>query len=63
MNKTWSKRQTVAATRMWVLGKSAAEVSRKLGKSRCAVMGKWNRLGLKDLDRDKHPRNGRPPQA
>lgn len=44
----WTEPRVAALKRLWAEGKSAGEIAREIkGTSRCAVIGKANRLGLK----------------
>ncbi|MCY3726737.1 MAG: hypothetical protein F4X24_05630 [Rhodobacteraceae bacterium] len=43
----WTTQQVNKAVNMWKEGKTATEISNKISKSRNAVIGKLNRLGVK----------------
>lgn len=53
-NSDWTADRIKKARQMWAAGKSAAQTASALGKSRNAVIGKWDRLGLKEFKRAKH---------
>ncbi len=43
---SWSDIQVQTLVNLWKTGQTAKNISRKLGMSRSAVVGKLNRLGL-----------------
>ncbi|MCY4184351.1 MAG: hypothetical protein OXC82_14345 [Rhodobacteraceae bacterium] len=48
----WTTQQVNKAVNMWKEGKTATEISNKISKSRNAVIGKLNRLGVKKPNSD-----------
>lgn len=43
----WTRQQVSKAVFMWEEGKTATEIAKRISKSRNAVIGKLNRLGIK----------------
>jgi len=44
--KPWPQEVEATAIRMWKAGKTGSDIADAVGRSRCAVMGKLDRLGL-----------------
>lgn len=49
-DKVWNKNQIIILKKMWSEGKSATEISKKIDRSRAAILGKARRLNLKPRD-------------
>jgi GcrA cell cycle regulator len=45
---TWSEQQLTDLPRLWADGLPSAEIGRRIGKSKNAILGKAHRLGLPD---------------
>jgi GcrA cell cycle regulator len=44
---SWDAKEVALLKKLWAVGQSAAQIARRLGRSRNAVCGRLTRLGLK----------------